>query len=385
MFKTALAAFEETVTRISGRDFEARPFSLEQFLVGASGLYRMGAALHRAAYRSGLFNQNRLACPVISIGNITAGGTGKTPMAVFLANLFLEMNHTPVVVSRGYKGTLGADAAVVGDGHQVLLDSNRAGDEPHMMACLKQFPVVVGKDRFTAGKLALEIFRPDVIILDDGFQHLKLKRDLDLVLLDHDRPFGNHRLLPAGRLRELPRTAAQRAHAVILTRGPDRPRPRDTHPATRAFPGLPLFFTRHKPYVAAWHAPNGRIEAAGALSRFKSRRLVLFSGIADNPAFAGTIRDQGGIILDHLEFTDHYRYKRSDISRVLERAAQTGADCIATTEKDWARLGPDAARFKGAGTDLAVIGIRIEFDDKKKFEAFIRDKVTATHPAKRRA
>ena len=246
-----LKALEERIIQISDRDYEAKPFSLEHLLVMASRLYGWGVGLWQRAYALGVFPAASMPCPVISIGNIMAGGTGKTPMTFYLVRRLKAMGLRPVVISRGYGGTLKEAAAVVGDGESIFLDAEAAGDEPLMMAQRLGVPVVVGRDRRRAGQLAVETFNPDLLVMDDGFQHLKLKRDLDLVLLDHDRPFGNGRFLPAGRLRETAAMAARRAHGLILTRCPEGggavPPSIDT-----AFPGCPAFKTRHRSVLAAW-------------------------------------------------------------------------------------------------------------------------------------
>ncbi len=196
------------------------PLSFDQVLAGCASLYKAGVRLRYAMYESGFKKKRRLDCPVISIGNLAVGGAGKTPMAVWLAKMLVKKGLRPVVISRGYRGTLENEAAVVSDGRDVFLDAKSCGDEPYMMAMEKDFPVVVGQDRYEAGLLALETFAPDVIILDDGFQHLKLARDLDLVLLDYGDPLGNGRMLPAGRLRETLCMAEERLDAVVFTRCP---------------------------------------------------------------------------------------------------------------------------------------------------------------------
>ena len=213
---------EKKITQISDQDYDPAFFSFEQLLVTASCLYQAGSGLRLRLYRSGLLKPKRLPCFVISIGNIMAGGVGKTPMAIYLAELLTKMGKRPVVISRGYKGSLKTGAGIVSNGETIFLDTDVAGDEPYMMVRRKTFPVVVGKDRYTAGMLAIEQLNPDVIVLDDAFAHVKLERDLDILLFDHDRPLGNNRMLPAGRLRETPFMSKKRAHAIVLTRCPEK-------------------------------------------------------------------------------------------------------------------------------------------------------------------
>lgn len=372
MSKPWLLKLEEKITRISDAEYRPAPFSFEQLLVGGSKLYEAIVDLRHLLYRSGLLKQKHLPCFVISIGNIVAGGAGKTPMAVYMAELLLEIGVKPVVVSRGYKGVLNADAAVVGDGKDVFLDAKRAGDEPHMMASRKSFGVVVGKDRYRAGRLALEKLNPEVLILDDGFQHLRLARDLDILLFDHDRPLGNGRLLPAGRLRETLSKAGARAHAVVLTRCPGGDRAGSIEKKKGPCPYLPVFKTRHLPFLL-WQIPGskrvwGNSDTPESLA---GRKGFLFSGIAKNSSFRESVEELGVKVMDHLEFKDHYRYKMVDFKMIQKAAQASGADLILTTEKDWTKLPPEF----DWGVDLAVIGIRLEIFGDKGFKTFIRSKL----------
>ncbi|MCG8619271.1 MAG: tetraacyldisaccharide 4'-kinase, partial [Desulfobacterales bacterium] len=192
MFKS----LTDKITRISGQDISESPGFTERCLAGISGVYSAVVGIRSFLYDKGILQSKQLPCPVISIGNIVAGGAGKTPTTVYLAGILRDLGYRPVVVSRGYKGNLKKEAAVVGDGSRVFLDADTAGEEPHMMAAAGQFPVVVGKKRYLAGRLALkELADPDVnvVILDDGFQHRALDRNLNLVLFDYRRPLGNGR------------------------------------------------------------------------------------------------------------------------------------------------------------------------------------------------
>lgn len=373
MFK----ALKKLIIQKSGETHPHALLSLSGVLAAGAWGYKTGTVIRNRLYRSGWIARKQLPCRVISVGNIIAGGTGKTPVTIYLADLLTRMGKKTVVISRGYKGLSDKSAAVVGNGSQVFLDAHLAGDEPHMMARLKRFPVVVGKNRYQAGCLAVEKFTPDVLVLDDGFQHLQLKRDLDLVLMDHDFPLGNGRLLPAGRLREPPGPALARAHAVILTRCPEN-RPEKSHPVSCLAPGLPLFYTRHQPFLSGFFpaGPPKKNRGSGLrenqvsqtdLTVFQGVSVVLFSGIAHNRAFYRTLRSLGANILDHLEFDDHYRYKRADIRQIQDRAAAVKAQMLVTTEKDWVKL-------EGWTTwtmDLAVAGIRVVFDDDIGFHRFI--------------
>ena len=378
MSDSFLTLLEKKITRISDREYDPKVFSFEQFLVVASHLYQTGSRLRLKLYRMGWLKSRRLPCFVISIGNIMAGGVGKTPMAVYIAELLMKMGKRPVVISRGYQGNLGADAGVVGDGENVFLDARAAGDEPYMMARRKTFPVVVGKNRYLAGKLSLTQLDIDVIVLDDGFAHLGLERDLDLLLFDHDRPLGNNRMLPAGRLRETLGMSKPRAHAIVLTRSPEEKKAgqREIFCKTdiaREYGGIPLFKTRHLPFLMDIF-PGKKGNDSGrrvSLDFLKGRPCVLFSGIANNSLFRSAAEELGVNVVDHLEFKDHYRYKRADILRIQTRALEMGAHLIVTTEKDWVKLD----RRIQWDADLAVIGVKIRFEDTGAFEEFLRSRL----------
>ena len=354
------------------------PISFDRVLAGCASVYKAGVRLRYAMYGNGLLKSRRLDCPVISIGNLAVGGSGKTPMAVWLAKMLVEKGLHPVVISRGYRGTLEDEVAVVSDGRDVFLDAEICGDEPCMMAMEKAFPVVVGKDRYKAGLMAVETFAPDVIILDDGFQHLKLSRDLNLVLLDYRQPLGNGRMLPAGRLRETLCMAKDRIDAVVFTRCPPNAFQLDAfqgsgsisfaNDISKKLPYVPVFFCTHEPFVAQLYPA----ESDNNTKDFKSWTLegktaVLFSGLARNASFAQSVQDMGVNIADHFEFCDHYRYNGPDFKRILSRAKALKVDFILTTQKDWVKVNPVCFR----DVTVAVIGIRLRFSNLQSLEKFI--------------
>ena len=377
MFK----ALEKKIIHASKRQDPASFLSFDTLLKAVSYGYQVGAVLRNHWYQSGRMPRKHLPCPVISVGNIMAGGTGKTPMAVYLADMLTGSGKKPVVISRGYKGSLKHRAAIVSDGTRLFLDACAAGDEPYMMACLKRFPVVVGKDRYWAGCLALDQLDVDVVVLDDGFQHMQLQRDLDLVLMDHDFPLGNGRILPAGRLREPAAQALARADAVILTRCPETPEVL-SHPVSALAPDLSVFHSRHQPFLAGVYPAGSRNSPSHLITQKKSETpilsdtlkgvsAVLFSGIADNLAFSRTIQGFGANILDHLEFEDHYRYKRADILQIQHQALALKADMLLTTQKDWARLDKDIVW----PMDLAVLGITLTLENESGFYRLIETRI----------
>lgn len=368
------------------------PLSFDQVLAGCASVYKAGVRLRYALYGSGFLKSRRLDCPVVSIGNLAVGGSGKTPMAVWLAKMLVEKGLHPVVISRGYRGTLEKEAAVVSDGRDVFLDAKICGDEPYMMAMEKAFPVVVGKDRYKAGLTALETFAPDVVILDDGFQHLNLDRDLNLVLLDYSQPLGNGRLLPAGRLRETLCMAKDRIDAIVFTRCPPDAFQLDAFqgPGSRSFatdiikavPSVPVFFCTHEPFVAQFFPVGNDNDTKDFQSwTLKGKTAVLFSGLARNASFAQSVQDLGVNIVGHLEFCDHYRYNEPDFKQILARTEALNADLILTTQKDWVKVNPACFR----DVTVAVIGIRLGFSNPQSLEKFILNntsgRTTASGPS----
>ncbi|MCP4686641.1 MAG: tetraacyldisaccharide 4'-kinase, partial [Desulfobacterales bacterium] len=253
-----LKAKVETVMAGEG---ENRFPCLSAFLSLASILYGGVTKIRTECFRKGLFITKRLPCKVISVGNITVGGTGKTPMAIYVARLLQKLGRSPAIISRGYKGGAESAGGVVSDGRAILLGPDASGDEPYLMAsALPNIPVLVGKDRFTAGERAIREFHPDVIVLDDAFQHLRLSRDVNLALLDHRRPFGNARLLPRGPLRE-PLSALSRADAYLITRA-DAP-PSSASLSSANTPEQPDALNRNTPVFYTTHAPYARQASKG--------------------------------------------------------------------------------------------------------------------------
>ena len=185
-----------------------------------SRLYELAVRVRLALFKIGWLQQHQLSCPVISVGNLTLGGTGKTPFVAYLAKVLLQLGHRPSIISRGYKGTMEKKGGLASDGIRMLVDAESCGDEPYMLAqTLEGVPIAVARDRFTAGKLLEKQFGELVHILDDGFQHLRLGRNLNSLLIDGTDPFGNGHLIPKGKLRE-PFSAIARADLVVITRGP---------------------------------------------------------------------------------------------------------------------------------------------------------------------
>ena len=357
----------------------------------AAALYLLSRAygglqtLRGVCYRQRLMASKKLPCKVISVGNITVGGTGKTPMTIFISECLQHAGYRVAVVSRGYKGTAGKMATIISDGQSVTGGPETAGDEPYLLASrLKDIPVVVGQDRFSAGMLALEAFQPEVVVLDDGFQHMQLARDIDLVLLDYHQPFGNRNLLPRGTLRE-PVSALKRCHALILTRSPHPPPvqvPSQDAALKAMLPQAPVFSTSHVPYFYRV-PPNARCSPAELADRSAptindipgadtGRPAMAFSGIARNDDFRQTLGSAGINVTQFIQFSDHHWYSDRDFTAIQHAAEQSAAQCLVTTEKDYARF----AHRKTWSLELIVVGVGISFGgDEARFNSFLQKKL----------
>jgi len=338
--------------------------------IGYGGIVRLRETL----YKKGLLQSKRLPCPVISIGNLTIGGSGKTPMTIYVAELIQSLGYSVAIISRGYKGQAEKIGGVVCDGRRICMGPDTAGDEPFMVAQkLKTVPVIVGQNRFKAGRLAIQEFKPDVLLLDDAFQHLKLHRDLDLVLLDSKKPLGNTYLFPRGTLRETA-SALSRGDAVILTRS-DIGKAPSLDQIKKHVPRTPIFHSAHIPYIYKIVTGNSAQSEDSLTSSseydfgaFKNKRVFAFSGIASNDNFRRTIESFQCKLENFSEFPDHHQYSEKELDKVVRSAMDVSAEFIFTTEKDYVRI---AHKIKWP-MDLVIIGIEISFGTNDiAFKSFI--------------
>ncbi|OGP93515.1 MAG: tetraacyldisaccharide 4'-kinase [Deltaproteobacteria bacterium RBG_16_48_10] len=320
--------------------------------------YGWAVWLRNALYSCNLFKVNRLPCPVISVGNITVGGTGKTPLVMALAKDLQDRGISVAILSRGYKGER-TSGPLLSDGKTIYLSSEEAGDEPYLMARrLKDTPILIGKDRFTNGRIAFQQFGVRGILLDDGFQHLQLHRDLNILLVDSTIGFGDHHLLPRGILRE-PLTHLHRGDLFILTKveRPETCEPlesliREIHPSARVF---------HSHYEAsALIGLHGELES---LDSFNEKKVLALSGIANPSSFLSLLKKCGMKVIKEAIFPDHHRYTKEDLVLIEEKGKEV--DGIVTTEKDLVRL-PDIGVIH-----LPIRALRIEM--KIWEEAFFQE------------
>ena len=301
-------------------------------------------------YDKRLLKNNPLGCLVIVVGNITVGGTGKTPVVEKLAKTLQQNGRKVGIISRGYKSkkesltkkmlrfiTNGevAPPKVVSDGKNVLLGSKLAGDEPYMLA--KNLPgvvVVCDKNRVKAGYFAIKDFGCDTLVLDDGFQYLKLKGSLNICLVDSTNPFGNEHLLPRGILRE-PLHRLSKADYILITKTKNIQQCEELHRTIRKHNSLAkMIYCTHTPRFLV----DIKSQEEMNLDFIKGKKVAIFSGIAYPESFEVTIKEQGADIIYTKRFLDHHRFSKGEIKTVFMEAFASGAEMILTTEKDAVRL-----------------------------------------------
>jgi tetraacyldisaccharide 4'-kinase len=293
-----------------------------------SYVYGAFMLLRAWCYKYGVCKVRRLPRPVISVGNLAVGGTGKTPVTAWIARQLLEQGLQVAVLSRGYGGSLEGQVAVVADGQNLLLTPDQCGDEPYLLAStIPGLMVVIGSDRYRAGQLAMERLRPDVFLLDDGFQHQRLQRDLNILLMDCRRPVGNGHVLPAGPLRE-PASARQRANVVVYTRcaATDAPAIIDQR--------VPQFFARHR--IASFRRLSDDTELQ--LEQLQGSKVAAFAGIADPQGFFDGLRQRGLELSATLGLADHEVYGSATIARLERFIHEADPAFLLTTEKDGVKL-----------------------------------------------
>jgi tetraacyldisaccharide 4'-kinase len=344
---------------------KGEPYNLMKSMGIPEYLYYIGLSAKKSW---SLRHQRKLPCVVVSIGNITVGGTGKTPAVIALATEAKIRGFSPIILTRGYKGSLkGPSFVTMGDGP--LLDPGQAGDEPSLMAeRLKGVPVVKGADRYEAGLFALQnsgshlpsIDSRCLFILDDGFQHWKLYRDIDVLLVDSENPFGNYLLLPRGILRE-PLDALKRSNIIVLTKC--KKTDLSLRPEIGALISEIKKFNADAPIFFAGHSVSGiQMQDGGALSPgwLREKKIFCFCALGNPESFRRSMLEAGAVITEFKAFRDHHLYSEDDLSKIKTEADKSGAEWIVTTEKDMIKL---------SGVDLPgnLIIIKIEFSADKEF------------------
>ncbi len=312
--------------------------SLSAVAGGLAVVYGLGARLRRGLYVNELLLPKHLPARVVSVGNLTVGGTGKTPVTACLTHFFQDAGKKVAILSRGYGGH-NRGVTCISDGEKIYQKPPQVGEEAYWLArTLPGAAVYTGASRYEAGKLAWEQFKPDIFLLDDGFQHFQLHRDLDLVLLDAAQPFGNGHLLPRGILRE-PKSALAAAQVLILTRYEAERHHQTLADLQTAFPLKTVLTAAIAPSAARLY-PAGRPEPPTAL---KGQPLLAFAGLARPEVFRHTLTDLGVRLLGFQAFPDHHPFSQVELAALVRQAQAAGAAALITTAKDWARLGEEWA------------------------------------------
>ncbi len=328
-------------------------------------VFRAAVAARNAAYRRGLLRRSHLPVKVISVGNISVGGTGKTPLVAHLVALSDEMGLRPCVLTRGY-GRRGKEIALVSDPDGAVPEL--IGDEPSLLA--GKFPglaISIGKDRFRAGSLAIDRVHPDVIILDDGFQYLKLYRDCDVVAVDASREIRDEMMIPAGTLREPPRNL-RRADLICLTHLEIcNNTERVISFIRRIAPRAQLAGCRHVP-LGFTLRPEGRGVPPAWIS---GERVVSLAGIAKPEYFEDMLLRLGTEIAGSFRYPDHHFYTLDDLREISSFMSRVGVEILVTTEKDVMRI-PDEA-FAGIRVAVLAVGLEFEFGGELLRRVLSRD------------
>ena len=348
---------------ITGEIVGFRPTVLLALLIPLSWMYRIIVELRGWLYDLRLLKPKRLPRPVISVGNIVAGGTGKTPAVIWMAKALRQEGVSVAILLRGYGRQSEQSVGIVSDGKEAFMSVEASGDEAAMITselsmalahCGKKKPastfVLIGKDRYAAGIQAIRSGNVEALILDDGFQHRKLARNLEIVTIDATQPFGTGKLLPAGTLRE-PASALRRADLILITRIDLIESPFQIRKTIEKLaPGTPIVESCHQPTELYRLGTNEKFE----FHLLKGKRLLAVCGIGNPKAFADTLRRCQPKCVKLLAFPDHHRYTQKDMCQIQDCANQTQADLIVTTRKDEQKL-----LFISEGMQIFVLAVEL--------------------------
>ena len=327
-----------------------------------SPIYSVLMRLREKLYHRGIFREQSLPVPVISIGNLVLGGTGKTPTVQHVAKLLSKHGYHPAIISRGYKGKAKEAVNIVSDGENILLSPALAGDEPYMLAkSLPQIPVLTGTRRIFPCRHAIEHFQTDVIILDDAFQHLIVKRDIDIVLFDSTTLAGNSRVFPGGSLRE-PVSALKRCQAFLLTGQLESNKKRTkrfSNLLQQRFPNRPVFISALNSYKLL--GPYGKYPENISPEIFSG-----FCGIANPLRFEKSLSTIGVQLADFQVLKDHTPYTQALVSNLCKNAVECGADSLVTTEKDFVKL-------QNFNLNLPLYVLQVQHEMEQSFDLFLLD------------
>ncbi|HKC66252.1 MAG TPA: tetraacyldisaccharide 4'-kinase [Pyrinomonadaceae bacterium] len=338
-------------------------------------LYSAVTRARRALYKRRILKSNKISAPVISIGNITTGGTGKTPLVEWVARAVSREGRRVCILTRGYARKNEGSRVVVSDGEHILADAREGGDEPRLLAESLQgiASVISDADRTSAARYAIEKFKSEVFILDDGFQHLRIARDLDIVTVDATNPWGGERLLPMGRLRE-PLRELRRADLIILTRAEQAQDILSLRKQTeRLSNGCPVILSRTRTKLLrplTETTESDPFESSLHPSALIPHPFVAFCAIGNPSAFFKQIQSDGYKLKLTRSFPDHHAYTQTEVDEIVYEAKQVGAEALMTTVKD-------AVKLRSLRFDLPcyVLEIELEFDDEEKLTTMLREAI----------
>ncbi|SDP04845.1 tetraacyldisaccharide 4'-kinase [Desulforhopalus singaporensis] len=329
-----------------------------------SPFYGLAMKLRQYLYSKNILKRHTLPVSVISVGNLVLGGSGKTPMVQFLAKYLQNKGHKVAVVSRGYRGKASNRYNIVSDTSRVFLDAEQAGDEPVLLArSLPGIPVLTGKKRIHPCNEALKRFQVDCIILDDGFQHMAVERDLNIVLFDATFLAGNSRVLPAGHLRE-PVSSLKRADCFVVT-GVNR----QNRERAEAFGSLlTQKFISKKLYYSSISICNCVSFYDRKTISLEGVPIAVFCGIANPERFRSSVTEAGGRIVSFTAFGDHQPYSQKHFDKLASQAESAGARLLVTTEKDGVKLA-------GLNLHFPVALLVVEQNPDHEFEQLVMDRL----------
>jgi len=346
-------------------------YTVSKIIASAISLpYRLIITFRNWLYDKKIFAVVRLPCLVISVGNITAGGTGKTPCVIMLAQMLQSHGFKPAILSRGYGGKSTKLVNIVSDGKNILLDSKTAGDEPFLMAqSLRSIPIIVGPQRIKTGVTAINRFGANVLICDDAMQHRQIFRDINLVLLDSQDPFGNGHVLPRGKLRE-PVAGLKRASALMLTRTDETPKTDNINNKLTQIGNILIFMSIHK----LKDVIKGDYSDKWPISNLAGKKVCAFCGIANPDSFKKSLLAAQAQILSWDTFPDHHNYGQADLEIIKKKFYNYDADLIITTQKDSMRL----QNFADFLSLIYILRIEMEITpSQESFDNFILDRLAA--------
>lgn len=333
-----------------------------------SAIYAAVSKARLVAYQRGLLSITKLDTPVVSVGNLTTGGTGKTPLVEFVCRVLARNKRKVCILTRGYGRTNPTARVVVSDGANVLADAIAAGDEPFLLAQMLKggASVISDPNRVAAGKWAIENLAAEVFVLDDGFQHLRISRDLNILTIDATNPWGSGHLLPFGRLRE-PRGEVARADCVVITRANQSTDLPALKEEIRQLTNSRPVFTSQMSVCGITGLASGRKEGTPSMPQ----PAAAFCAVGNPEAFFDQLRRAGiNLVLTHA-FSDHHRYSRADVESLVQKSKEHRAESLITTAKDAVKL-----RAFDFGLPCFVLNIEISIEEEDKLVEIINAAVS---------